>query len=143
MEKTGPTVLHNFRASLPFLFIASLAAILHAQDHEIKFERIGLEQGLSQNTVHSILQDHQGFLWFGTQVGLNKYDGYNFTVYQHDVFDSTSLSDNVVQSIFEDHTGTLWVGTMRGGLNRFERETEQFTRFAHDPKNPYSLSHNV
>ncbi len=109
----------------------------------IKFERLSHDQGLSQSTVHCILQDHQGFLWFGTQTGLNKYDGYNFTAYKYDAFDSTSLSDNVVRAIFEDHTGTLWVGTERGGLNRFERETEQFTRFAHDPKNSFSLSHNT
>jgi ligand-binding sensor domain-containing protein len=135
---------------LQFLLLRLIALCIYfgitdllAQNRNVKFEHLGTAQGLSQNTVHCILQDHQGFLWFGTQTGLNKYDGYNFTAYQYDVFDSTSLSDNVVQSIFEDHAGTLWVGTARGGLNRFERETEQFTRFVHDPKNPYSLSHNT
>lgn len=83
-------------------------------------------------------------MWFGTQGGLIKYDGYSFTVYQHDVFDSTSLSGNGVgKAIYEDHTGTLWVGMwFFGGLNRFDRETEQFTRFAHDSQNHHSLSHN-
>jgi signal transduction histidine kinase/ligand-binding sensor domain-containing protein/DNA-binding response OmpR family regulator len=116
-------------------------ANLHAQDRPIKFERIGLEQGLSQSTVYCILQDRQGFMWFGTQAGLNKYDGYNFTSYQQDIFDSTSISGNVVWTIYEDHTGTLWAGDYNSAcINRFERETERFIRFVHDPKNPNSLS---
>ena len=108
----------------------------------VKFEQIGLEQGLSQVTVLCIEQDHQGFMWFGTQHGLNKYDGYNFTIYKHDALDSNSVSDNFVTSICEDHTGTLWVGTRGGGVNRFDRSTEQFTRFINDPQNPNSLSGN-
>ncbi|MEK7728844.1 MAG: two-component regulator propeller domain-containing protein [candidate division KSB1 bacterium] len=91
--------------------------------------------------MYCILQDRQSFMWFGTQGGLNKYDGYKFTVYQEDVFDSTSLAQNVNNVMCEDHTGTLWFGSMNAAvLNRFERETESFTRFKHDPNNPHSLS---
>ena len=57
---------------------------LLAQKNNLKFERISLEQGLSQNTIYGILQDRQGFMWFGTQDGLNKFDGYDFKVYKHD-----------------------------------------------------------
>lgn len=114
---------------------------IHAQNEHIKFERIGLEQGLSQSSVYRIVQDHQGFMWFSTQAGLNKFDGYNFTVYRQDVFDSTSLSGDVVIAMYEDHTGTLWVGGPNAAcLNRFDRDTERFTRFVHDPQNPHSLS---
>jgi len=84
MEKTERAFFHGCRASwrkriynLPFLLIPSLAATLHAQNRPVKFERIGVEQGLSQSTVFSILQDYQGFMWFGKQTGVNK-DGLDF-----------------------------------------------------------------
>ena len=117
---------------------------LEAQPQQIRFERISLEQGLSQNSVNCILQDHQGFMWFGTQDGLNRYDGYSFTVYKHELLDSNSLSDNYVSTIYEDAAtpNTLWIGTRGGGLNQFDRATERFTRFVNDPKKPHSLSHN-
>jgi ligand-binding sensor domain-containing protein/serine phosphatase RsbU (regulator of sigma subunit) len=120
----------------------SWADNLHAQNRQFKFDRISLEQGLSQSTVTCILQDRKGFMWFGTQDGLNKYDGYSFTIYKHDPLDPSSLSDNYVRSIYEDKTGTLWIGTFSGGLNRFDRATEQFTHFVHDPKKNNGLSNN-
>ncbi len=131
------------KTSLFFLLILIIInpLILLAQNQSIKFEHLGLEHGLSQSTVYCMLQDRQGFMWFGTQSGVNKYDGYKFTVYQQDVFDSTSLAQNVNNVMCEDHTGTLWFGSMNAAvLNRFERETERFTRFSHDPNNPHSLS---
>jgi signal transduction histidine kinase/ligand-binding sensor domain-containing protein len=110
----------------------------------VKFERLSREQGLSQSSVLCIRQDRQGFMWFGTNDGLNRYDGYNFAVYKHDVLDSNSLSDSRVSAICEDSASpnTLWIGTLGGGLNKFDREKEHFTRFVHDPKTPRSLSHN-
>jgi signal transduction histidine kinase/ligand-binding sensor domain-containing protein len=98
----------------------------------LRFERISIEQGLSHSTVNCILQDSKGFMWFGTSDGLNKYDGYSFTVYRHDPNDPHSLSHNLVSSLFEDSTGMLWVGTYGGGLNRFDRGTEQFARYDTD-----------
>ncbi len=107
----------------------------------IKFEHLGIQHGLSQSTVYCILQDRQGFMWFGTQAGVNRYDGYKFTVYQQDVFNSTSLAQNEIVVICEDHTGTLWLASSnRATLNRFEPEQERFTRFAHDPNSHHSLS---
>jgi len=147
MKKSITGVLEDFTAyrlntvGLMLLFMLSLPQTLFAKNQQVKFERLGVEQGLSQSSVYRILQDHQGFMWFSTQAGLNKYDGYNFTVYQQDVFDSTSLSGNVIWAMYEDHTGTLWAGDANAAcLNRFEPETERFTRFVHDPKNPRSLS---
>ncbi len=81
-------------------------------------------------------------MWFGTQDGLNKYDGYTFTVYKHDPFDSTSISDNYIKCIFEDQSGVLWIGTENGGFNRFNRGTETFENFRHDPDNANSLANN-
>jgi hypothetical protein len=69
----------------------------------IRFEHITIEEGLSQNGGNAIIQDSKGFMWFGTQDGLNKYDGYNFTVYKHNPENSASISDNWIWSILEDH----------------------------------------
>ncbi|MCP4543236.1 MAG: GAF domain-containing protein [Chloroflexi bacterium] len=114
----------------------------YARDNDIKFERISLEQGLSDSTIFCILQDSKGFMWFGTHDGLNKYDGYDFTVYRHDLEDPNSLSNNAVRSIYEDQFGTLWVGTDGGGLDRFDRGSERFVHYQNDPADFGSLSHN-
>jgi hypothetical protein len=74
---------------------------------QIKFEQLTTEQGLSQNTVFCVLQDSRGFMWFGTEDGLNKYDGYGFQVFRHDPEDPTSINGNYIQSIYEDHMGFL------------------------------------
>lgn len=108
----------------------------------IRFERIGIEQGLSQNTVTVIFQDSQGFLWFGTQDGLNRYDGYFFTVYRPDVDNPNSISDRWVTALAEDSSGNLWVGTRQGGLNRFDPRLGQFTTYRRDPEQKSSLSDN-
>ncbi len=91
----------------------------------IRFERISLEQGLSQGTVTCILQDRLGFLWLGTQNGLNRYDGHDFTVYNHDPADQTSLPHDYVTDLIEDPAGNLLVAT-RGGLSRFDPDQEIF-----------------
>jgi ligand-binding sensor domain-containing protein len=108
----------------------------------LRFEHIGIEDGLSQSTVTSILQDRKGFLWFGTEDGLNRYDGYSFTVFKPDASDPTSLSDRWIQTLYEDRHGNIWVGTRLGGLNRFNPNNGQFTRYQHDPDDPDSLSSN-
>jgi signal transduction histidine kinase/ligand-binding sensor domain-containing protein len=108
----------------------------------LRFEHISSKQGLSQNTVFCILQDNQGFMWFCTEDGLNKYDGYGFTVFRHDPEDPNSLSDSRILSIIQDRTGILWVGTANGGLNKFDMETNQITRYLNDPDDPNSLSDN-
>jgi len=112
------------------------------RDNDIRFDRISIAQGLSQSTVECIVQDSKGFMWFGTEDGLNKYDGYSFTVFRHDPQDPNSLSNNYVRCMLEDHTGTLWIGTWGGGLNRFDPESGQWTHYKHDPADRYSLSHD-
>jgi ligand-binding sensor domain-containing protein/signal transduction histidine kinase len=95
----------------------------------LRFEHIGLEQGLSQESVQSILQDRQGFMWFGTQAGLNRYDGYRMTVFKNDPADPDSIADNYISAAFEDEQGRLWFGT-KGGLIRYDRGTRKFVRYA-------------
>jgi signal transduction histidine kinase/ligand-binding sensor domain-containing protein/CheY-like chemotaxis protein len=110
---------------------------------DINFSHISIDQGLSQSVVNCILQDSQGFLWFGTQDGLNRYDGYEFKVYKNDPDDIQSLSNDWITSIVEDADGALWIGTLGGGLNKFDRDIDQFTRYINNPEDPNSISHDV
>ena len=81
-------------------------------------------------------------MWFGTQEGLNRFDGFQFTVFAHDPADPRSLSDESIRTMIEDSIGTLWVGTDAGGLSRYSPADESFTNFLHDPANPESISDN-
>jgi signal transduction histidine kinase/ligand-binding sensor domain-containing protein/DNA-binding response OmpR family regulator len=97
------------------------------------FEHLTIADGLPENSVRCILQDHLGYMWFGTQNGLVKYDGYSMKVYQPDPDDSLSISDRQIYSIYEDRSGTMWIGTEHEDLNRFDRATEKFTRYRLNP----------
>ena len=108
----------------------------------INFQRISHEDGLSQGTVLSILQDRTGFIWIGTQAGLNRYDGQHFELFRHDPEDDESLPHEWVQVLYEDPRGDLWVGTQGGGLGRWIRSSGLFQNFRHDPKDPTSLPGN-
>lgn len=127
--------------SIIFIFIIPL--ISSAQQSSLKFERISLDQGLSQSIVQVIHKDRKGFMWFGTQSGLNKYDGYKFIEYKTNPFDSTRISNSNISAIYEDHNGNLWIGTVGGGLNRFDREREIFTSYIHDPADSTSLGEHI
>ncbi len=107
----------------------------------LRFESITSEDGLSQNTINCIFQDSRGFMWFGTQDGLNKFDGYTFEIYKNIASDSTSLSHNWIWDIFEDYTGNLWVATW-WGLNKYDPVSDKFTRFLPDKNDPNSISNN-
>jgi len=123
-------------------FLFGISSSVWAQTFSINFERISIEQGLSQSSVFVIMQDSKGFLWFGTQDGLNKYDGYNFKVYKHNPQDSLSLSDDWINAIYEDKSGNIWVGTSGGGLCKFDRKREIFIRYKYEEHNINSLSDN-
>ena len=94
--------------------------------NNLNFDFYSQEHGLSSNQIHSILQDKKGWMWFGTSQGACRFDGYKFTVFKNDAEDSTSLKGNLVRAIFEDRKGQLWIGTENGGLNKFNREKENF-----------------
>ncbi|RKZ79416.1 MAG: hypothetical protein DRR19_24975, partial [Candidatus Parabeggiatoa sp. nov. 1] len=125
------------------LLILIISLSTYAQKPEIKFEHLSRKNGLSQSTVYTILQDSKGFMWFGTQDGLNKYDGYTFTHYRHDPQNPDSLSNSFILSIYEDRTGTLWIGTDGGGLDKYDRHQDKFVHYQNDPQNPDSLSSDV
>lgn len=135
-----------FRNHIKLLVVIGVlipVANLFSQQNIVQFEHINLENGLSQGSVYCVLQDQKGFLWFGTQDGLNKYDGYQFTVYRHNKYDSNSLSDNCINAIHEDSDGYLWIGTLSGGLNRFDRHTNSFKSFQVRKDDPESISSNT
>tara|TARA_R110000868_G_scaffold368227_1_gene631195 strand:- start:20876 stop:23758 length:2883 start_codon:yes stop_codon:yes gene_type:complete len=97
-----------------------------------QFRHYDTENGLSNNIVYAIYQDHEGFMWIATENGLNRFDGYEFRKYFHNTEDDKTISSNIVRSIVEDKSGNLWIGTYNG-LNLFNRETERFTRFLELP----------
>ncbi|MCH7733209.1 MAG: histidine kinase, partial [Candidatus Marinimicrobia bacterium] len=120
-------------------------ASLNAQFPPTRFDQISIEQGLSQSSVTCMIQDHKGFMWFGTQDGLNKYDGYRFTVYKHTPEDSNSLSSNYIRSLYldsDENGNVLWIGTWGGGLNKLNLNTGIFSHYKHNPENPKSLSND-
>lgn len=94
--------------------------------NNLNFDFYSQEHGLSNNQIHCIHQDKKGWMWFGTSQGVCRFDGYKFTVFKNDPEDSTSLKGNLVRAIFEDSKGQIWVGTEEGGLNKFNRDKENF-----------------
>jgi len=125
-----------------FIFIVlAFPCMLKAQNLNLVFHRMTIEDGLSNGNVSQIYQDRQGFMWLCTDDGLNLFDGYTFKVYKHNASDKNSISSNYVLSIIEDKSGKLWIGT-HNGLNVFDRKTQVFKKYFFNPKDPNSISNN-
>lgn len=124
-----------------FAAILLLASPLHTQPetYPFNFAYLGADNGLPHNYCHTALRDSRGFLWFGTQDGLARYDGVTFKNYAYRG-DSTGLSAPTVLDLDEDRRGFLWIATLGGGLNRFDPVTETFTWFRNDPGARNSLA---
>ena len=123
--------------------LALLLACRAAAEPPDDLGHLSLDDGLSQSIVEAIHQDRRGFLWFATEDGLNRWDGYRFTVFRNDPADARTLSYNDLKALAEDGAGALWVGTFEGGLNRFDPATGLVERFRHDPADPASLPANI
>ena len=115
-----------------FLFISFSAS---AQENRMVFSHLDVNDGLSENWIRCIIRDRNGFIWFGTSTGLNRYDGYEFEVYLNNSNDSSSLSDNTISEITEDNEGNLWIGT-RNGVNVLDINTYKFRRISLIPAAP-------
>ncbi len=100
------------------------------------------EDGLSHNTVFSIVQDQKGFLWFGSEVGLSKYDGYNFSIWQDDIDDPDLVSIQNTGNLLADSKGIIWIGLWGGGLIKYDPSTNTYKQFLHNETNSESLSGN-
>jgi ligand-binding sensor domain-containing protein/signal transduction histidine kinase len=120
----------------------SLALPNTPYSQNIRFEQFSLEEGLSQSVVNVVLQDRKGFLWVGTEDGLNRYDGYSFKVYKPDADDPFSLSDRWITSLAEDPQGNLWIGTRLGGLNLYDPKSGKITRLTTDEVGAQSNASN-
>ena len=120
----------------------TLGAVFSGISQEFKFSHITAEQGLSMTVVNCVLQDSRGFMWFGTQDGLNKYDGYNITIFKHNPVDSNSLSNNFINVLYETKGGDLLVGTNGGGLDAYNLSTGKFKHHIGVQGNKNSLSNN-
>lgn len=115
----------NARVLLATGLLVILACDVSAQ--RPTFDRLSVEHGLSQSAVFDVMRDDAGFLWAGTQDGLNRFDGHRFVSWHHDAADSTSLSNSWTTAIEQTMDGTFWIGTQGGGLNRMDPATGVFT----------------
>jgi len=118
--------MHGCRILLICLLVCPVMAL---PEEVVKFTSLSYERGLSQRPINCLLQDTDGFIWMGTQGGLNCFDGYTVRSFQQEPGNSRSLSDDYIQCIAEDGEGRLLIGTMGGGLNVFNRETGLFDRY--------------
>jgi ligand-binding sensor domain-containing protein len=106
--------------------------------NNIRFQRITIAEGLSLSSVYCIFQDSKGFMWFGTEDGLNKYDGKNFKVYRPVPSNKNSLTYRWIEHILEDNSGNLWFGT-EDGLNKYDGKN--FKVYRPVPSNKNSLTY--
>ena len=128
-------------AGSPMLMMAHGAA---AQDHHpMRFGRLEIEDGLSQSHVLAIWQDSTGHMWFGTENGLDSYDGYEFRHYRHERGNAETLGSDYIYDIAEDADGNLWIATNGGGLARVERGTQRIRSYRHDPADGDSIGSDI
>lgn len=104
------------------------------------FRHLTKANGLSSNVVNCILQDRYGFMWFGTDNGLERYDGRSFFVYKHKVDDTNSISGNHISTLFEDSKGRIWIGTLNNGITVYNPVTQQYKRYVHNANDTTSIN---
>lgn len=134
--------MSNLRKLSIYLFFIcfGIVPVFAETQEQVTFSYISINEGLSQSTVFSIDQDKQGNMWFATYDGLNKYDGYAFTVYQHDESDPNSIANDISRIVKTDSQGRVWIGT-RDGLSYYDKEKDRFRNFSYE-KNGKKLQVN-
>jgi signal transduction histidine kinase/ligand-binding sensor domain-containing protein/DNA-binding response OmpR family regulator len=120
-------IIRSYSLAIPIAFICILKVSGVDFPYTSSFGQISQKDGLPNNLVECIIQDHTGYLWFGTKRGLCKYDGYDFTNYRSDINDSTSLPYHHITSLLETSDSTLWVGVWRNGLCKYKRDKNSFS----------------
>jgi ligand-binding sensor domain-containing protein/signal transduction histidine kinase len=127
-------------AAVMLLLCAQCAVATPPGVYNVRFRGYSTTEGLSQATAMAMAQSKVGFLWIGTQDGLNRFDGYGFKVYKHDRADPWSLADNAIFAIAADPDGSMWVGTQAGGLDRYDPILGRFEHHAADPSSSDALA---
>ena len=115
---------------------------IYAQQYTTIFKHLTIDDGLSQNSINCIYQDKNGFMWIGTQDGLNRYDGYNFIQYRNERSNDKSISNNYIWNLYEDESNVLWIATFGGGLNSLNLRTGEINRFEVKPNDANSFPSN-
>ena len=113
-----------------------------APETTFKVQYLGTVDGLPRNNVNALLEDRYGFLWIGTGNGLVRYDGYEFKSYYPVVGDSTTIGGRWINMLHEDRSGAIWIGGWGWGMSRYDRRSNRFTNYYHDPSDPSTLGHN-
>ena len=140
--------MNRFGMQISFLvfFLSAVYHHLPAQVPSLYFEKLTTQNGLSNNKVNCILQDSRGFIWFGTDDGLNRYDGNNFTIFRNTPGVRYSISGNMIMDLFEDKDHILWIATADGGLTKYDYRLsprKQFVQYKHMPADTNSIPVNV
>ena len=138
-------VRHNFftlYVTLIFCILIIIISRTSLKSQDLKFHHITSDEGYGFGNTWAIMEDSEGFMWFATEDGLIKYDGYNFTIYRNDKLDSSSISSNFSMVLLEDRYNQVWIGTFGGGLNLYDRKTDTFRSFMYDSEHSFSLPHN-
>lgn len=128
------------------LFVCAMflcAPLFALQSSVMHFERLSIDDGLSQSNVKAIIQDEAGFLWFGTENGLNRYDGYNFKQYRRDRAADNTLDSDFITDMSIDAGGNLWIATDGGGVARWNPHLDEFTVMRNDPNNRQTIGDDV
>jgi ligand-binding sensor domain-containing protein len=127
-----------------FILLTALLLMVNgeAQAQELAFRNLTTSDGLSQSVVNGIACDRKGYMWFATEDGLNRYDGYTVRVYRQDPGKVNSLTDNYIWRLHHGQEGRLWIGTFKGGLNLYDPRRDQFSSYRHKPTDTTSLSNN-
>ncbi|WP_286472254.1 hybrid sensor histidine kinase/response regulator transcription factor [Parabacteroides goldsteinii] len=131
-----------YRLMLTLILSLHLITIYAENENPFFFSHLDVEDGLSQVSILSIFQDSEGYIWFGTRNGANRYDGYEFKVYQNEVNNPASISDNYIRKISEDKDKNIWIGTSNG-VNCIDYRTQQISRFYPQAINPQITTNAV
>ena len=123
-----------------FVFMFSILTCAYASSvAEQKIETLSLQDGLMNPQIYDLVKDEKGFLWFGTADGVKRFDGYGYTSFTHDPTVADSLSNNNVSVMLTDSKDRIWIGTWGGGVNLYQRQTQNFQHLRHNPSNPNSI----
>lgn len=138
----GFQFFNRIRKAFVLVVFCFLAFEIYSQDSTIHFDRITVKEGLSHSNVYAIAQDSYGYLWFGTQDGLNRYDGREFVIFRSEIDNSNSLSSSNFGKILIDREGNYWFGTFGGGIDRYNPVTNTFKNYSNQTNNQNSISNN-